>query len=77
MAHCNTILSQILKLVPRHEFETLAVPRPKPEYIVRPAARKAVIATIRNGVISVSSPHGQPLNSHLLSSSPELLIQLF
>lgn len=25
MAHCNTILSQILKLVPRHEFETLAI----------------------------------------------------
>jgi len=25
MAHCNTILSQILKLVPRHEFETLAM----------------------------------------------------
>lgn len=24
MAHCNTILSQILKLVPRHEFEVLA-----------------------------------------------------
>jgi hypothetical protein len=24
MAHCNTILSQILKLVPRDEFETLA-----------------------------------------------------
>ena len=24
MAHCNTILSQILKLVPRHEFDTLA-----------------------------------------------------
>ncbi len=24
MAHCNTILSQILKLVPRHDFETLA-----------------------------------------------------
>ena len=24
MAHCNTILSQILKLVPRHEFEILA-----------------------------------------------------
>jgi len=24
MAHCNTILSQILKMVPRHEFETLA-----------------------------------------------------
>jgi len=24
MAHCNTILSQILKLVPRHEFENLA-----------------------------------------------------
>ncbi len=24
MAHCNTILSQILKFVPRHEFETLA-----------------------------------------------------
>nr|WP_221301768.1 IS4 family transposase [Zhongshania antarctica] len=24
VAHCNTILSQILKLVPRHEFETLA-----------------------------------------------------
>jgi len=24
MAHCNTILSQILKLVPRHEFEMLA-----------------------------------------------------
>lgn len=24
MSHCNTILSQILKLVPRHEFETLA-----------------------------------------------------
>jgi len=24
MAHCNAILSQILKLVPRHEFETLA-----------------------------------------------------
>ena len=24
MAPCNTILSQILKLVPRHEFETLA-----------------------------------------------------
>jgi hypothetical protein len=24
MAHCNTILSQILNLVPRHEFETLA-----------------------------------------------------
>jgi hypothetical protein len=25
VAHCNTILSQILKLVPRHEFETLAI----------------------------------------------------
>ena len=24
MAHCNTIFSQILKLIPRHEFETLA-----------------------------------------------------
>ena len=24
MSHCNTILSQILKFVPRHEFETLA-----------------------------------------------------
>lgn len=24
MSHCNTILSQILKLMPRHEFETLA-----------------------------------------------------
>jgi hypothetical protein len=24
VAHCNTILSQILKFVPRHEFETLA-----------------------------------------------------
>jgi len=24
MAHCNTILSQILKLIPRHEFEGLA-----------------------------------------------------
>lgn len=24
MAHCNTVLSQILKIVPRHEFETLA-----------------------------------------------------
>ena len=24
MAHCNTIFSQLLKLVPRHEFETLA-----------------------------------------------------
>ena len=24
MAHCNTIFSQILKLVPRHEFEALA-----------------------------------------------------
>lgn len=24
MAHCNTILAQILKLVPRHEFEVLA-----------------------------------------------------
>jgi len=24
MAHCNTILSQIIKLVPRHEFEVLA-----------------------------------------------------
>ena len=24
MAHCNTILSQILKLIPRHEFESLA-----------------------------------------------------
>ena len=24
MAHCNTILSQILKFVPRHEFESLA-----------------------------------------------------
>ena len=24
MAHCNTIFSQILKLVPRHEFESLA-----------------------------------------------------
>lgn len=24
MAHCNTILAQLLKLVPRHEFETLA-----------------------------------------------------
>lgn len=24
MAHCNTILSQILNLVPRHEFEVLA-----------------------------------------------------
>jgi hypothetical protein len=24
MAHCNTVLSQILKLVPRHEIETLA-----------------------------------------------------
>ena len=25
MAHCNTILSQILKFVPRHEFESLAI----------------------------------------------------
>ena len=24
MTHCNTVFSQILKLVPRHEFETLA-----------------------------------------------------
>ena len=24
MAHCNTIFSQILKFVPRHEFEGLA-----------------------------------------------------
>ena len=24
MAHCNTVLSQLLKWVPRHEFETLA-----------------------------------------------------
>jgi len=24
MAHCNTIFSQILKFVPRHEFEALA-----------------------------------------------------
>ena len=24
MAHCNTVLSQFLKWVPRHEFETLA-----------------------------------------------------
>ncbi len=24
MAHCNTVLSQILKWVPRHEFESLA-----------------------------------------------------
>lgn len=24
MAHCNTIFSQLLKLIPRHEFETLA-----------------------------------------------------
>jgi hypothetical protein len=24
MAYCNTILSQILKFVPRHEFESLA-----------------------------------------------------
>ena len=24
MVHCNTIFSQILKLIPRHEFETLA-----------------------------------------------------
>jgi uncharacterized protein DUF4372 len=24
MTHCNTIFSQILKFVPRHEFETLA-----------------------------------------------------
>ena len=24
MAHCNTIFSQILKFVPRHEFESLA-----------------------------------------------------
>ncbi len=24
MAHCNTIFSQILKLISRHEFETLA-----------------------------------------------------
>ncbi len=25
MAHCNTILSQILKFVPRHEFKPLAI----------------------------------------------------
>ena len=25
MVHCNTILSQILKFVPRHEFESLAI----------------------------------------------------
>ena len=24
MAHCNTVLSQMLKMIPRHEFETLA-----------------------------------------------------
>jgi hypothetical protein len=24
MADCNTVLNQILKIVPRHEFETLA-----------------------------------------------------
>ena len=24
MAHCNTVLSQLIKLIPRHEFERLA-----------------------------------------------------
>jgi len=24
MAHCNTVLSQMLKMIPRHEFEKLA-----------------------------------------------------
>jgi hypothetical protein len=24
MAHCNTVLSQMLKMIPRHEFERLA-----------------------------------------------------
>jgi len=24
MSHCNTVFSQRLKLIPRHEFETLA-----------------------------------------------------
>ncbi len=25
MSHCNTVLNQILKIVPRHEFEALAI----------------------------------------------------
>ena len=25
MSHCNTILNQILKIIPRHEFESLAI----------------------------------------------------
>ena len=51
MAHCNTILSQLLKLVPRHEFETLAN-RHHPGRSFRTASRWTQLVTLMMGQLS-------------------------
>lgn len=51
MAHCNTILSQLLKLVPRHEFETLAKQHHSGRSF-RSASRWAQFVTLMMGQLS-------------------------
>lgn len=51
MAHCNTILSQILKLVPRHEFEVLAN-RHHSGRMFRTASRWSQFVTMTIGQLS-------------------------
>lgn len=51
MAHCNTILSQLLKLVPRHEFETLAKQHHSGRSF-RTASRWAQFVTLMMGQLS-------------------------
>jgi hypothetical protein len=51
MAHCNTILSQILKFVPRHEFEELAN-RYHSGRVFRTASRWSQFVTMSIGQLS-------------------------
>jgi len=51
MAHCNTIFSQLLKLVPRHEFETLAKQHHSGRSF-RTASRWAQFVTLMMGQLS-------------------------
>ena len=51
MAHCNTIFSQLLKLVPRHEFETLAKQHHTGRSF-RTASRWAQFVTLMMGQLS-------------------------
>jgi len=51
MAHCNMIFSQLLKLVPRHEFETLAKQHHS-GHSFRTASRWAQFVTLMKGQLS-------------------------